>query len=171
MPHRERRNILALYSFLMGNVPEHRAAVRVAAAVSRAGRPELTVPLGLAAVGLVAGGWVWAGLSLVLAAGLPVGLVLGMKASGAVESTRVARHGTRKVLLGVMVAMEIGVAVGYAVLGAPAELVVAQVAMTAGLAAVALLTLVELVSVHCAVLGSVVPTAVTATALVALGHV
>ncbi len=126
---------------------------KAAVIVSRITQPALTVPLGLGGVGFVAGGWPWAGLSLLLAAGLPVGMVFGLRAGHVLDSLRVPDRHRRLALLWLMVAMEIAVGVLYHLLSAPPALTLAQFAMSAGLAALAVCTAWTRISVHTAVVG------------------
>lgn len=124
--------------------------------ISAVFHPAVTVPLGLVVIGLVAGGWRWAAVSLVLGALPPSLLATVLRLSGVIESFNVPNRGQRVVLLVVVILMEFAAGFVYWWWGAPRGLVVAQIGMTAGLGALMLGTFWTKVSAHAGLLGVVV---------------
>lgn len=132
-------------------------------AVSRVFHPGVSVLAGLFCVGWVTGGWYWSIVS-VLAGVVPPGmLAFILKACGVIENIDVPSRGQRVALLSVLIAMEIGAALFYLLMQAPRNLIVAQLAMTAGLAALAVGTVWTKVSAHAGLL------AIMVAALVVVG--
>lgn len=130
----------------------------IARAVSTIFQPAITVPLGVSLIGFVCGGWAWAGIALLLTAGLPVGMVLVLRATHVLESMRIPRRSSRLILLSIMVLMEIAVIAVYGAIDAPDLLIQAQVALLTGLIAVVMLTTLLRVSVHCAAIAVIAVT-------------
>lgn len=93
-----------------------------------------------------------------LTAGLPVTLVLVLRATGVLDSMRVPRRRSRLILMAIAILMEFAVLAVYLTRDAPTTLIQAQVALITGLTTVGLLTMFLRASVHCAAISVMVVT-------------
>lgn len=136
---------------------EPASSAPVSTAISAIAHPIVTVPLGLFLLGLEAAGPRWGLISLAGGALPPVIIVLILRLVGVFGSIRIPSLTQRFRLLAATTIIEASAAGAYAILGAPQSLVIAQLAGTLSIVALAAVTTATRISLHVATLTTLLP--------------